>query len=231
MYPSVSDETISVDSSYRLYVNGNQAVLVNEPNVIDIVNNPVFDVDVVTNSFGQTVLTIGGSDIIILDGSVVTYTLGYYDTLVYLSNNLTGTGNIGQNLFNLQANRVVSYKYTKSIPVLMRDGDWYYGTANMYYRPVDMMAFIVDRQNIINLVTSTLQRLATLVTKMQTTVTIQPNTVILMSTNLVNPTPAPSPILPCVSTFTIKMGISSNVSSIHIIHITSTNCTTCSWIE
>ena len=155
IYPSASDETISVDSSYRLYVMGNQAVLVNEPSVIDLVNNPMFAIGVRNNSLGQSVLTIGGSDIIILDGSVERYDFGATDDLSYSSNTLTGSTSSGGNIFNVQANRVIQYRTTDIEPRIRDSIAFEVGPLSVYYRPGGRTAFITDRKNIINIISST----------------------------------------------------------------------------
>ena len=152
IYPSVSDETISVDSSYQLYINGNQAVLVNAPNVIDLVNNFFFAVSTRTNSLGQTVLTIGGSDIIILDSSVQRYDLGATDDISYSVSTLTGSTMAGGNIFNAQANTVYQYRTTDTSPRTRDSISFELGPLSVYYRPGDRTAFITDRQNIINLI-------------------------------------------------------------------------------
>ena len=152
IYPSVSDETISVDSSYRLYINGNQAVLVNAPNVIDLVNNFFFAVSTRTNSLGQTVLTIGGSDIIILDSSVQRYDLGATDDISYSLNTLTGSTMAGGNIFNVHTNTVYQYRNTDTTPRIRDSIIFEIGPLSVYYRPGDRTAFITDRQNIINLI-------------------------------------------------------------------------------
>ena len=154
IYPSTSDETISVDISYRLYINGNQAVLVNELNVIDLVNNPVFTIGVHTNSLGQSVLTIGGGDIIILYGSVERYDLGATDDLDYSLNILIGSTQSGDNIFNVQVNRVIQYRTTDTEPRIRDSIGFEVGPLSVYYRPGDRTAFITDRQNIINLLSS-----------------------------------------------------------------------------
>ena len=155
IYPSASDETISVDSSYQLYINGNQAVLVNASNVIDLVNNPVFAICVRNNSLGQSVLTIGGSDIIILNGSVERYDLGSTDDLSYSSNTLIGSRSGGGNIVNVQGNRVIQYRSTDTAPRIRDIIGFEVGPLSVYYRPGDRTAFITDRQNIINLISST----------------------------------------------------------------------------
>ena len=155
IYPSASDETISVDSSYRLYVMSNQAVLVNEPSVIDLVNNPMFAIGVRNNSLGQSVLTIGGSDIIILDGSVERYDFGATDDLSYSSNTLTGSTSSGGNIFNVQANRVIQYRTTDTEPRIRDSIAFEVGPLSVYYRPGGRTAFITDRKNIINIISST----------------------------------------------------------------------------
>ena len=154
IYPSASDETISADSSYRFYINGNQAVLVNAPNVIDLVNNPVFDVSVHNNSLGKTVLTIGGSDIIILDSSVERYDLGATDDISYSLSTLTGSTMAGGNIFDAQANTVYQYRTTDTSPRTRDSISFELGPLSVYYQPGDRTAFITDRQNIINLISS-----------------------------------------------------------------------------
>ena len=153
IYPSASDETISVDSSYRLYINGNQAVLVNAPNVIDLVNNPVFDIDVHNNSLGKTVLTIGGCNIIILDG-IDNYTLRATDNVSYSLNTLTWSTISGGYIFNVQANRVIQYRTTDTTPRIRDSISFELGPLSVYYQPGGRTAFITDRQNIINLIPS-----------------------------------------------------------------------------
>ena len=215
IYPSALDETISVYSSYRLYINGNQAVLVNAPNVIDLVNNPVFDVSTRTNSLGQTVLIIGGSDIIILDTSVQRYDLGATDDLSYSLNTLTGSTMSGGNVFNVQSNTVYQYRTTDTTPRIIDSISFQLGPLSVYYQPGDRTAFITDRQNIINLIssiTSTLivQPIATTTTSTTTTTTTTLTTItstpvipsivlttippiVLPTTTIRRPSPSPTP--------------------------------------
>ena len=199
IYPSPSDETISVDSSYRLYINGNQAVLVNAPNVIDLVNNPVFAVSTRTNSLGQTVLTIGGSDIIILDSSVEHYDLGATDDISYSLSTLTGSTMAGGNIFNVQANTVYQYRTTDTSPRIRDSISFELGPLSVYYRPGDRTAFITDRQTIINLISSITSTLTVQPTPLPPTTTpVIPPIVLTTTPPIVLPTttiqPSPSPV-------------------------------------
>ena len=230
IYPSASDETISVDSSYRLYVMGNQAVLVNEPNVIDLVNNPVFNVSVRTNSLGQSVLTIGGSDIIILDSSVERYNLGDTDDLSYSSNTLIGSRSGGGNIFNVQANRVTQYRTTDTTPRIRDSIGFELGPLSVYYRPGDRTAFITDRQNIINLISSITATIVVQTTTVPTTPPIVLTTTrpivltttrpIVLPTTTIRPSPSPAPTGLPPNIIDIDSGQSLSIGTIQVITLT-----------
>ena len=223
IYPSASDETISVDSSYRLYVMGNQAVLVNSPNVIDLVNNPVFAIGVHNNSLGQSVLTIGGSDIIILDGSVERYDLGSTVDLFYSSNTLIGSRSGGENIFYVQANRVIQYRSTDTAPRIRDSIGFELGPLSVYYRPGDRTAFITDRQNIINLISSIT---STIIAQPTTTVPTIPSIVltttppIVLPTTTIRPSPSPGPTGLPQSIIDIDGGQSLSIGTTQVIVLT-----------
>ena len=231
MYPSASDETISVDSSYRLYVMGNQALLVNAPNVIDLVNNPVFAVGVHTNSLGQSVLTIGGSDIIILDGSVERYDLGATDDLSYSLNTLTGSTMSGKNIFYVQANKVTQYRTTDTTPRIRDSIGFELGPLSVYYRPGDRTAFITDGQNIINLISSIT---STIIVQPTTSTPAIPSIVltttppivltttppIVLHTTTIQPSPSTSPTGLPLNIIDIDGGQSLSIGTIPVIVLT-----------
>ena len=218
MYPSASDETISVDSSYRLYVMGNQALLVNVPNVIDLVNNPMFAIGVRTNSLGQSVLTLGGSDIIILDSSVEHYDLGSTDDLSYSSNTFTGSRSGGGNIFYVQANRVIQYRSTDTAPRIRESIGFELGPLSVYYRPGDRTAFISDRQNIINLISSVIAQPTTVPTIPSIVLTTTPPIVLPTTTIQPSPSPAPTGLPPNI--IDIDGGQSLSIGTIPVIVLT-----------
>ena len=230
IYPSASDETMSVDSSYRLYVIGNQAVLVNSPNVIDLVNNPVFNVSVHTNSLGQSVLTIGGSDIIILDGSVERYDLGATDDLDYSLNTLIGSRSGGGNIFNVQANRVTQYRTIDTAPRIRDSIGFELGPLSVYYRPGDRTGFITDRQNIINLISSitltiivqptTVPTMPSIVLTTTPPIVLTTTPPIVLPTTTIRPSPSPSSTGLPPNIIDIDSGQSLSIGTIQVIVLT-----------
>ena len=228
IYPSASDETISVDSSYRLYINGNQAVLVNAPNVIDLVNNPVFAVSTRTNSLGQTVLTIGGSDIIILDSSVQRYDLGPTDDISYSLSTLTGSTMAGGNIFNVQANTVYQYRNTDTAPRTRDSISFKLGPLSVYYQPGDRTALITDRQNIINLISSIASTLTvqptppppTTTTPVIPPIVLTTTPPIVLPTTTIRPSPSPTPTGLPPSIIDKDNGQSLSIGTTHVIILT-----------
>ena len=223
IYPSASDETISVDSSYRLYVKGNQSVLINASNLIDLVNNAVFAVGVRTNSLGQSVLTIGGSDIIILDGSVERYDLGATDDLSYSLNTLTGSTMSGKNIFYVQANRVTEFRITDTAPRIRDTISFELGPLSVYYRPGDRTAFITDTQNIINLISSIT---LTIIVQPTTSTPAIPSIVltttppIVLPTTTIQPSPLPVPTGLPPNIIDIDGGQGLSIGTIQVITLT-----------
>ena len=222
IYPSASDETILVDSSYRLYVMGNQAVLVNSPNVIDLVNNPVFAVGVRNNSLGQSVLIIGSSDIIILDSSVERYDLGDTDDLSYISNTLTGSTMSGGNIFYVQANRVNQYRSTDTAPRIRDSIGFELGSLSVYFRPGDRTAFITDRKSIINLILSITSTIIVQPTSTPTISSIVLTTTppIVLPTTTIQPSPSPAPTGLPPNIIDIDSGQSLSIGTIPVIVLT-----------
>jgi uncharacterized protein YodC (DUF2158 family) len=185
--PSTISRSFNVNSGYMLFRSGSNALLLNDGSVQTLLRNNQLSVTTVTNSMGQSVLTIGGSSAFIIDRSVVTRSVPSGSSVTLNNGFLSGIDGGGRAIFNFAASSVSTYLQNQNAVGSLTNGMSLNGPVTVFSRGTEV--FITDRTNVNTLITDT-------IASIPSTSVVSPSPSVVSSSSMVSPGPAPTTTLP-----------------------------------